>query len=64
MMSNGEQRSDRQSTALNSTNRRMVILTDGYSNPLTAKTACCVLRYCGDEVVAVLDREAAGKTAE
>ena len=45
-------------------NRSMVILTDGFSNPVTAKTACCVLRYCGDEVVAILDRSAAGKTAE
>jgi uncharacterized NAD-dependent epimerase/dehydratase family protein len=45
-------------------NRRMVILTDGFSNPVTAKTASCVLRYCGDEVVAVLDRSEAGKTAE
>lgn len=48
----------------NTANRRMVILTDGFSNPLTAKTACCVLRYCGEEVVAVLDREAAGSTAQ
>ncbi len=46
------------------TNRRMVILTDGHSNPLTAKTACCVLRFCPDDVVAVLDRESAGQTAE
>ena len=44
-------------------NRQMVILTDGYSNPITAKTACCVLLYCREEVVAVLDREAAGQTA-
>ncbi len=44
-------------------NRRMVILTDGHSNPLTAKTACSVLRYCQDEVVAVLDSQAAGQTA-
>lgn len=42
----------------------MVILTDGHSNPLTAKTACCVLRYCESEVVAVLDRQAAGQTAQ
>ncbi len=45
------------------TNRRMIVLTDGHSNPITAKTACSVLRYCGDDVVAVLDREAAGKSA-
>ena len=46
------------------TNRRMVILTDGHSNPLTAKTACSVLRYCEHEVLAVLDTAAAGQTAE
>jgi uncharacterized NAD-dependent epimerase/dehydratase family protein len=44
-------------------NRRMVVLTDGYSNPITAKTACCVLRYCPEEVVAIFDREASGQTA-
>lgn len=46
------------------TNRQMVILTDGHSNPLTAKTACSVLRYCEREVIAVLDRAATGQTAE
>lgn len=46
------------------TNRRMVILTDGHSNPVTAKTACSVLRYRGWEVVAVLDQAAAGSTAD
>jgi uncharacterized NAD-dependent epimerase/dehydratase family protein len=43
--------------------RRMVVLTDGHSNPLTAKTACSVLRYCPDEVVAVFDSAAAGQTS-
>jgi uncharacterized NAD-dependent epimerase/dehydratase family protein len=43
--------------------RRMLVLTDGHSNPITAKTACSVLRYCPGEVVAVLDAAAAGKTA-
>jgi len=42
--------------------RRMIILTDGHNNPHVAKTAVCVLRYRPEEVVAVLDREAAGKT--
>lgn len=46
------------------TTRAMVVLTDGHSNPITAKTACSVLRYCCDEVVAVLDSAAAGKTAQ
>jgi uncharacterized NAD-dependent epimerase/dehydratase family protein len=44
--------------------RRMVILTDGYSDSHTAKTAVCLLRYRPEEVVAVLDRHAAGKTCQ
>lgn len=43
--------------------RRMVILTEGHTNPLTAKTAACILRYRGDEVVALLDSTQAGRTA-
>ena len=43
--------------------RRMVILTDGHSNPITAKTACSLLRYRQSEVKAILDRTAAGSTA-
>ncbi len=42
----------------------MVILTDGHSDLHTAKTAICVLRYRPEEVVAVLDRSAAGKTCD
>jgi uncharacterized NAD-dependent epimerase/dehydratase family protein len=42
--------------------RRMVILTDGYTDSHTAKTAICVIRYRPEEVVAVFDRTAAGKT--
>lgn len=42
--------------------RRMVIVTDGYHDSDTAKTAICLLRYCADEVVAVFDRQLAGKT--
>lgn len=41
----------------------MVVLTDGYSDPITAKTACSVIRYCPQEVVAVLDSAAAGQTS-
>jgi uncharacterized NAD-dependent epimerase/dehydratase family protein len=41
----------------------MVILTAGHTNPLTAKTAACILRYRGDEVVALLDSTQAGRTA-
>ncbi|NLF72988.1 MAG: DUF1611 domain-containing protein [Candidatus Anammoximicrobium sp.] len=43
--------------------RRFIILTEGYANPLTAKTAVCVLRYCPDEVVALLDSTQAGQTS-
>ena len=46
-----------------SSGRRLVILTDGHSEPLTAKTACSVIRYCPQDVVAVFDRQLAGRTA-
>ena len=42
----------------------MVIITDGYNNPHTAKTAVCLIRYRPEEVVAVLDRQSAGKTCQ
>ena len=45
------------------TPRRMIVLTDGYRDPHTAKTAICVIRYRPEEVVAVLDRQGAGETA-
>ena len=45
------------------TPRRMIVLTDGYRDPHTAKTAICVIRYRPEEVVAVLDRQGAGRTA-
>ena len=35
--------------------RKMIILTEGHSNPHTAKTGCSILRYRPEEVVAVLD---------
>jgi uncharacterized NAD-dependent epimerase/dehydratase family protein len=41
----------------------MIILTDGYNDSHTAKTAVCVIRYRPEEVVAVFDRGGAGKTA-
>jgi uncharacterized NAD-dependent epimerase/dehydratase family protein len=44
--------------------RRMVIITDGFNDPYTAKTAICLIRYRPDEVVAVLDRQSAGKTCQ
>lgn len=43
--------------------RRLVILTEGYSNPHTAKTACSVMRYRPNEVLAVLDSTCQGQTA-
>ena len=42
----------------------MIILTDGYNDWHTAKTAVCILRYRPEQVVAVLDREGAGKTCQ
>ena len=39
----------------------MIILTDGHTDPYTAKTAICVIRYRPEEVVAVLDRQSAGR---
>ncbi len=44
--------------------RRIVILTEGHTEPLAAKTAACVLRYRADEVVALLDGTQAGRTAQ
>ncbi len=44
--------------------RKLVILTEGHSEPITAKTAVCVLRYNPDEVVAVLDSTQVGSTTE
>jgi hypothetical protein len=43
--------------------RQLILLTDGHTNPLTAKTATSVLRYCRDEVVALFERSQVGKSA-
>ena len=43
--------------------RRIVILTEGHTDPLTAKTATSVLRYQPKEVIALLDSTQAGKTS-
>lgn len=43
---------------------RIVILTEGKTDPLTAKTANVLLRYRSDDVVALLDSTQAGKCAE
>jgi uncharacterized NAD-dependent epimerase/dehydratase family protein len=44
--------------------RQAVVLTDGFSDSHTAKTAINLLRYRPQEVLAVLDRQAAGKTCQ
>lgn len=44
--------------------RKLVILTQGHSNPHTAKTACCLIRYRREDVVAVLDSTQRGKSAQ
>jgi uncharacterized NAD-dependent epimerase/dehydratase family protein len=44
--------------------RKMLLLTAGYSNPRTAKTASGLLRYCPDECVGVYDPSLAGKPVE
>lgn len=41
--------------------RRVLVLTGGQLDVFTAKTAVALLRYCRDEVVAVLDAEHAGQ---
>ncbi|MBN2023940.1 MAG: DUF1611 domain-containing protein [Pirellulales bacterium] len=44
--------------------RRMILLTDGFTDPSHAKTASCLIRYCREEVLALMDRALAGRTAE
>ncbi len=41
-----------------------IVLTDGFCDPHTAKTAICVLRYRAQDVAAVLDRANAGRTCQ
>ena len=45
-------------------NRRLIILTEGHSNPHTAKTAVSVIRYKTSEVLAVLDSTQRGRTTQ
>lgn len=42
--------------------RTLAILTQGYSDPLAAKTAVSLLRYRGAEVVGLIDSDTAGRT--
>jgi uncharacterized NAD-dependent epimerase/dehydratase family protein len=50
--------------ASSSSSRCLVILTEGRTDPVGAKTAACVIRYGNDEVVALLDSTQAGTTAQ
>jgi uncharacterized NAD-dependent epimerase/dehydratase family protein len=51
-------------TPSSTTPRRIVILIEGHSDPVTAKTAVCLLRYRAPEIVALFDRQQAGNTAQ
>lgn len=44
--------------------RKLIILTEGNSEPVPAKTAVSVLRYQPEQVVALLDSTQAGKTTD
>ncbi len=43
--------------------RRIIILTEGHTEPHAGKTASCIIRYKGEEVLALLDATQAGKTS-
>lgn len=43
---------------------RIVVLTEGRSDPLSAKTAVNLIRYRGEEVVAILDSTSQGQTSQ
>ncbi|MDX1947413.1 MAG: DUF1611 domain-containing protein [Pirellulaceae bacterium] len=42
---------------------RLIILTEGYTEPHAGKTASCIIRYRGQDVVALLDGTQAGRTS-
>jgi uncharacterized NAD-dependent epimerase/dehydratase family protein len=44
--------------------RKLIILTEGHTEPVTGKTATCVVRYRPEQVVALLDTTQAGKTTQ
>ncbi len=44
--------------------RRIVVLTEGHSDPHSAKTGCSVIRYRREEVVGVLDRTRTGQDVQ
>ncbi len=43
--------------------RRIIILTEGHTEPHAGKTAACIIRYKGEEVLALLDATQVGKTS-
>ena len=43
--------------------RRIIILTEGHTEPHAGKTAASVIRYRGHEVAALLDATQQGKTS-
>src|SRR6478672_7659901 len=43
--------------------RRIIILTQGHTEPHAGKTAACIIRYKAEEVVALLDGTQVGKTS-
>ncbi len=43
--------------------RRIIILTEGHTEPHAGKTAACIIRYRGEDVVALLDSTQKGKTS-
>lgn len=44
--------------------RKLIILTEGHTEPHAGKTACSIIRYRRDEVVAVLDSTQRGRTTQ
>ena len=56
--------SPKNSAKHNDSERRLVILTEGHTEPIAGKTATCVVRYRPEEVVALLDSTQAGKTTQ
>jgi len=43
--------------------RKIIILTEGHTEPHAGKTAACIIRYRGQDVVALLDSSQKGKTS-
>ena len=50
--------------AVEQSERRLAILTEGHTEPVTGKTASSVLRYRPEEVVALIDGTQVGRTTD